>query len=112
MATLMFRLNRKDSSGEYNTIYYETSSKIVMRPNQMSAEEAFQLYDHLSGFSSKKTQFVNSEVVEEASGYRCITSFPIPNKIVQYLEINGKNFTKETIFAADGSTVTETLTGG
>lgn len=40
MATLKFRLNRKNASGTYDTIHYETSSNIVMRSNGESAEIA------------------------------------------------------------------------
>ena len=40
MATLKFRLNRKNSSGSYDTIHYETSSNIVMRSNGESVETA------------------------------------------------------------------------
>ena len=40
MATLKYRLNRKNSSGGYDTIHYETSSNIVMRSNGESVEVA------------------------------------------------------------------------
>ena len=39
MATLKYRLNRKNASGTYDTIHYETSSNIVMRPSGRSVEQ-------------------------------------------------------------------------
>ena len=39
MATLKYRLNRKNASGSYDTIHYETSSNIVMRPSGRSVEQ-------------------------------------------------------------------------
>ena len=53
MATLKFRLNRKNSSGSYDTIHYETSSNIVMRSNGESAETALARTDsHISNRSN------------------------------------------------------------
>ena len=40
MATLKYRLNRKNASGTYDTVHYETSSNIVMRSNGESVETA------------------------------------------------------------------------
>lgn len=40
MATLSYRKHRLNASGEYDTIYTETSSEIVMRPNGSSVESA------------------------------------------------------------------------
>ena len=42
MATLSYRKHRLNASGEYDTIYTETSSEIVMRPNGSSVESAIQ----------------------------------------------------------------------
>lgn len=39
MAILKFRLNRKNASGTYDTIHYETSSNIVMRPSGRTVEQ-------------------------------------------------------------------------
>lgn len=39
MATLKYCLNRKNASGTYDTIHYETSSNIVMRPSGRSVEQ-------------------------------------------------------------------------
>ena len=39
MATLKYRLNRKNASGTYDTIHYETSSNIVMRPSGRTVEQ-------------------------------------------------------------------------
>ena len=40
MATRKYRLNRKNSSGSYDVIHYETSSNIVVRPDGSSVEES------------------------------------------------------------------------
>ena len=40
MSIKKFRLNRKNSSGSYDTIHYETSSNIVMRPDGSTVEES------------------------------------------------------------------------
>lgn len=40
MATRKYRLNRKNSSGSYDVIHYETSSNIVLRPDGSSVEES------------------------------------------------------------------------
>lgn len=42
MATISYRKHRLNASGEYDTIYTETSSEIVMRPNGSSVESAIQ----------------------------------------------------------------------
>lgn len=42
MATLSYRKHRLNATGEYDTIYTETSSEIVMRPNGSSVESAIQ----------------------------------------------------------------------
>lgn len=39
MATLKQRLHRKNSAGTYDTIHYETSSDVVMRPSGRSVEQ-------------------------------------------------------------------------
>lgn len=38
MATLKQRLNRKNSSGTYDTVYLETSSEVVKRPSGTTVE--------------------------------------------------------------------------
>lgn len=40
MSIKKFRLNRKNSSGSYDTIHYETSSNIVLRPDGTTVEES------------------------------------------------------------------------
>ena len=40
MANIAYRRKRKNSSGSYDTVYYETDSRIVMRPNGESVETA------------------------------------------------------------------------
>ena len=42
IATLKYRKRRKNASGEYDMVYTETSSEIVMRPNGSSVESAIQ----------------------------------------------------------------------
>lgn len=42
MATLKQRVHRKNSSGSYDTIYYETSSEVVIRPDGSTVEEALE----------------------------------------------------------------------
>ena len=44
MATLKQRLHRKNSSGTYDTIHYETSSDVVMRPSGRSVEQDLAAY--------------------------------------------------------------------
>ena len=44
MATLKYRLNRKNSSGSYDTIHYETSSNIVLRPSGRTVEQDLEAY--------------------------------------------------------------------
>ena len=44
MVTLKYRLNRKNASGSYDTIHYETSSNIVMRPSGRSVEQDLAAY--------------------------------------------------------------------
>lgn len=38
MATLKQRLNRKNDSGQYDTVYLETSSEVVKRPSGTTVE--------------------------------------------------------------------------
>lgn len=40
MGILKFRLNRKNSSGSYDTIHYESSSNIILRPNSTTVENS------------------------------------------------------------------------
>lgn len=44
MATLKQRLHRKNSAGTYDTIHYETSSDVVMRPSGRSVEQDLAAY--------------------------------------------------------------------
>ena len=44
MPILKYRLNRKNASGSYDTIHYETSSNIVMRPSGRSVEQDLAAY--------------------------------------------------------------------
>ena len=44
MATLKQRLHRKNSSGTYDTIHYETSSDVVMRPSGRTVEQDLGAY--------------------------------------------------------------------
>ena len=45
MATLRYRLNRKNESGTYDTIHYETSANIVLRSDGTTVETALQNCD-------------------------------------------------------------------
>ena len=40
MGILKFRLNRKNSSGSYDTIHYESSSNIILRPDSTTVENS------------------------------------------------------------------------
>ena len=40
MANIAYRRKRKNNAGSYDTVYYETDSRIVMRPNGESVEES------------------------------------------------------------------------
>ena len=40
MANIAYRRKRKNNTGSYDTVYYETDSRIVIRPNGESVETA------------------------------------------------------------------------
>ena len=40
MANIAYRRKRKNNTGSYDTVYYETDSRIVMRPNGESVEDS------------------------------------------------------------------------
>lgn len=49
MATLKQRVHRMNSSGSYDTIYYETSSEVVIRPDGTTVESAINSIAESSG---------------------------------------------------------------
>ena len=108
MATLKYRLNRKNSSGSYDTIHYETDSSVVLRPNSMTAEEAFQLYDNLQGLSNATTTFSSDGVLQEGENFSCLTTFVNSAVIEQDLTIFSRNYHKQIEFNSTNNTVIET----
>lgn len=69
MATLKFRLNRKNSSGTYDTIHYETSSNIVMRSNGESVETALARADAHENNKSNPHGISQSQIGAAASSH-------------------------------------------
>ena len=112
MATLLYRLNRKNSEGSYDTIHYETSATVVLRPNQMTAEECFQLYDYLQGMSNTTTMFATNEVSQQGENFNCLTQFVNSAVIEQTLQIYNRRFLKHIEFNDVTGAITETITEG
>ena len=69
MATLKYRLNRKNSSGGYDTIHYETSSNIVMRSNGESVEVALARADDHETNTNNPHNVTASQVGAAASSH-------------------------------------------
>ena len=69
MATLKYRLNRKNSSGGYDTIHYETSSNIVMRSNGETVEVALARADSHETNTSNPHNVTASQVGAAASSH-------------------------------------------
>lgn len=69
MATLKYRLNRKNSSGWYDTIHYETSSNIVMRSNGESVEVALARADSHETNTNNPHNVTASQVGAAASSH-------------------------------------------
>ena len=57
MGILKFRLNRKNSSGSYDTIHYESSSNIILRPDSTTVENAL---NSLESLTSSHTTSISS----------------------------------------------------
>lgn len=57
MGILKFRLNRKNSSGSYDTIHYESSSNIILRPDSTTVENAL---NSLESITSSHTTSISS----------------------------------------------------
>ena len=69
MGILKFRLNRKNSSGSYDTIHYESSSNIILRPDSTTVENSLISLEtlttsHTSSISSHSSSIssLNSEM--------------------------------------------------
>ena len=69
MATLKYRLNRKNSSGGYDTIHYETSSNIVMRNNGETVEVALARADSHEANRSNPHNVTAAQVGAAASSH-------------------------------------------
>ena len=110
MAVFKFRLNRKNSSGTYDTIHYETDSTVITRPNGLSAEEAFQIYDNMEGYTNVTTTFSNGEVSQQGDNFVCLTKFITSGYIEQELTLYGKHFKKTITFNDVSNSIEETFT--
>ena len=69
MATLKFRLNRKNASGTYDTIHYETSSNIVLRSNGETVETALARADTHESNTSNPHGVTASQIGAAASSH-------------------------------------------
>ena len=69
MATLKFRLNRKNASGTYDTIHYETSSNIVLRSNGETVETALSRADAHESNKSNPHSVTASQIGAAASSH-------------------------------------------
>ena len=69
MATLKFRLNRKNASGTYDTIHYETSSNIVLRSNGETVETALARADAHESNKSNPHSVTASQIGAAASSH-------------------------------------------
>ena len=70
MATLKFRLNRKNSSGTYDTIHYETSANIVLRNDGTTVETALMTHDQHVANKSNPHGVTYAQVGAAASSHQ------------------------------------------
>lgn len=70
MPTLKYRLNRKNSSGGYDTIHYETSSNIVMRGNGETVEVALARADSHEANTNNPHNVTASQVGAAATSHK------------------------------------------
>ena len=108
MPILKYRLNRKNASGSYDTIHYETSSNIVMRPSGRSVEQDLAAYLPRTQDTDDVPQSLSfgSSLVCPTKIYVAIGNSKIAS--LQYEEVVANNKFNVTIVTNTGTPVVNT----